>query len=126
MNEMSNMPISENKPETVLQTWRKALTKPNEQTFVEIASSPTAKASPAYLWVFIAGLIQFFLTSLVQSQMMGTYMEQFGLGSSDFASQGFGTIAVTAICGAPIAAALSTLHMPLSPACSLCLLRFLM
>lgn len=109
MNEISNMPIPESKPDTVLQTWTKALTKPNEQTFVEIASSPNAKASTAYLWVFIAGLIQFFLTSLVQSRMMGTYMQQMGVGSGDFASQGFATIAVTAICGAPIAAAFSTL-----------------
>ena len=109
MNEISNAPLPESRPETVLQTWTKALTKPNEQTFVEIASSPKAKATTAYLWVFVAGLIQFFLTSLVQSQMLGTYMEQLGVGSGDFASQGFASIALTAICGAPIAAALSTL-----------------
>lgn len=109
MNEISNAPVPESRPETVLQTWGKALTKPNEQTFVEIASSPNAKATTAYLWVFVAGLIQFFLVSLVQSQMMGTYLEQLGMETGDLGSRTFASIAVTAICGAPIAAAVSTL-----------------
>jgi hypothetical protein len=109
MNEIPNAPISESRPETVLQTWGKALTKPSEQTFIEIASSPNAKASTAYLWVFVASLIQFFLVSLVQSRMMGTYMEQFGVGTGDLANQGFMSVVVGAICGAPVAAAVSTL-----------------
>lgn len=109
MNEISNAPVPESRPETVLQTWGKALTKPNEQTFVEIASSPNAKATTAYLWVFVAGLIQFFLVSLVQSQVMGTYLEQLGMETGDLGSRTFASIAVTAICGAPIAAAVSTL-----------------
>lgn len=109
MNEISNAPVPESRPETVLQTWGKALTKPNEKTFVEIASSPNAKATTAYLWVFVAGLIQFFLASLVQSQLMGTYLDQLGIESGNFARQGLMSVVVTAICGAPIAAAVSTL-----------------
>ena len=109
MNEMSNMPIPESRPETVFQTWGKALTKPNEQTFVEIASSPNAKATTAYMWMFVAALVQFFLTSLVQSRMMGTYMQQLGLENSNFGGQGIMSVIITAICGAPIAAAVSTL-----------------
>lgn len=109
MNEMSNVPIPESRPETVFQTWGKALTKPNEQTFVEIASSPNAKATTAYIWVFIASLVQFFLVSLVQSQMMGTYMQQLGLEAGDLGGQGVMSVVITAICGAPIAAAVSTL-----------------
>lgn len=109
MNEISNVPLPESRPETILQTWTKALTKPNEQTFVEIASSPNAKASTAYIWMFVASLIQFFLASLVQGRMMSTYMEQLGINAGNFENGGFMPVAITAICGAPIAAALSTL-----------------
>ena len=109
MDEISNVPLPEGRPESVLQTWTKALTKPNEQTFVEIASSPNAKATTAYIWVFVASLIQFFLASLVQSQMMGTYMDQLGIESGNFGNGGFMSVALTAICGSPIMAALSTL-----------------
>ena len=109
MNEISNVPLPESRPETVLQTWTKALTKPNEQTFVEIASSPNAKATTAYLWVFVAGVVQFFLTSLVQSQVINTQLEQLGVSTGDVGTPTFMSIAITAICGAPIAAAVSTL-----------------
>lgn len=109
MNEISNVPIPESRTETVLQTWTKALTKPNEQTFIDIASSPNAKATTAYIWMFVASLIQFFLASLVQSRMMSTYMEQLGVSTGDLGNQGFMSVVITAICGAPIAAAVSTL-----------------
>jgi hypothetical protein len=108
MTDMPNEPMSENKPNGVLQIWIKALTKPNEQTFVEIASSPNAKASTAYLWVFVASLIQMFLITLVQSRLMGNYMQQFGLGNS-FGNRGIASVLFSVICGAPIAAALTTL-----------------
>lgn len=113
MNEISNAPLPESAPETILQTWTKALTKPNEQTFVDIASSPKANANTAYIWVFVASLIQLFLTSLVQSRLIGTQLEQLGLGTGDLGNQGFMTVAITAICGAPIMAALSTLFFAL-------------
>ena len=109
MNEMSNVPMPESRPETVLQIWGKALTKPNEQTFVEIASSPNAKATTAYIWMFVAGLIQFFLTSLVQSRVISNQLEQLGMNAGNFGNQGIMSTAITAICGAPIAAAVSTL-----------------
>ena len=108
MNDMSNAPISESRPTSAMQTWMNALTKPNEQTFVDIASSPNAKASTAYLWVFVASLIQIFLTALVQSRFLGTYMQQFGLENTA-ATRGIGSILISAICGAPIGAIITTL-----------------
>lgn len=108
MNDMSNAPIPESRANTILQTWRNALTRPNEQTFVDIASSPNAKASTAYLWVFVASLIQIFLTALVQSRFLGTYMNQFGLGN-EVGNRGIASILVSAICGAPIGAIITTL-----------------
>lgn len=110
MNDMPDAPISESRPESVLQTWTKALTKPNEQTFADIAASPNARASTAYLWVFIGSLVQVFLTALVQNRMLGTYMQQLGLGDTfSNQAQGIGSILIGAICGAPIAAAVTTL-----------------
>ncbi len=110
MNDMSNAPIPESRPEGVLQIWMKALTKPNEQTFADLASSPNAKASTAYMWVFVAGLIQLFLVALVQNRIAGSYMQQFGLGDDfSFGNRGVGAILLGAICGAPIGAAVSTL-----------------
>lgn len=108
MNDMSNAPIPESRPTSVMQTWMNALTKPSEQTFVDIASSPNAKASTAYLWVFVASLIQIFLTALVQSRFLGTYLNQFGIQDSA-ATRGIGSILISAICGAPIGAAIGTL-----------------
>ena len=108
MNDMSDAPAPVSGPTPVMQTWMKALTKPSEQTFVEIASSPNAKASTAYLWVFVASLIQSFLVALVQSRLVGTYMEQYGVGGN-FGNGGIATTLIGAICGAPLLAALTTL-----------------
>lgn len=114
MNEMSNVPMPESRPNTVLQIWGKALTKPNEQTFIEIASSPNARASTGYVWVFIASLIQIFLTALVQSRTLGPLMEQYGLDALGNQPQGIGSILISAICGAPIGAAFTTLLFAIS------------
>lgn len=108
MNDMSNEPITVDRPTSVLQIWGKALTKPSEQTFVELASSPNATATTAYVWVFVGFLIQYFLISLVQSSLIGTYMNQAGLGTG-FGTRSIASILIFAVCGAPIMAALSTL-----------------
>jgi hypothetical protein len=115
MNDMPSAPIPETGPSSALQVWQKALTKPNEQTFAEIASSPYAKASTAYLWVFIASLIQIFLAALVQNQTLATYANQYGYGDV-FANRGFGATMVGAICAAPLGAAVSTLFFALGVA----------
>jgi hypothetical protein len=102
---MDNMPVApmpETRPDSVVQVWQKALTRPSEQTFAEISSSPSAKASTAYIWVFVASLIQIFLS-------------QYGYGDL-FANRGLGATLVTAICGAPIGAAISTLFFALGVA----------
>lgn len=108
MNDMSNEPITVDRPTSVLQIWGKALTKPSEQTFVELASSPNATATTAYVWVFVGFLIQYFLISLVQSSLIGTYMNEAGLGTG-FGTRSIASILIFAVCGAPIMAALSTL-----------------
>lgn len=109
MNEDMNAPMS---PEPAgfsswLSTWMDAVTKPNEQTYINIASSPNAKLTTAFLWVFIGSLINVFIASLVQGAIMGQMMQNFDL--EGFSSGGTGISIISAICGAPIGALVSVL-----------------
>lgn len=85
--------------------WMTAVTKPNEQTFIDMANSGNAKATTAYIWVFIGSLVSFFLASLVQGAAVRQLMQQYG-GSSSLGG-GIGTRLITAVCGAPIIAVIS-------------------
>ncbi len=114
MNDMSNTPVMPASPKPFFQVWMDALTKPNESTFAALASSPGAKASTAYLWMFVGYLIQFFLTSLVQGVVMRRMLEQYGNGGQ-FAN-GFGGGLITVICGAPIIAVIATLFFAIGTA----------
>lgn len=106
MDEQFNEPVS---PEPAgvagwFDVWMKAVTKPNEQTYVDLASSSTGKTTTAFLWIFIGSLVSFFFASLVQGAVMRQLFQQFGM---DAAPRSFGTSLITAICGAPIAAVVS-------------------
>lgn len=107
MNEDMNTPMSPGGPTSIFQTWVNALTKPSEQTFADIAASPNAKSTNAFLWVFVGSLVNFFLVSLVPNRLTNQFMSQFGINSG--VSTSFGSTLVTAICGAPIMAILSVI-----------------
>jgi hypothetical protein len=110
MNEQSNAPLPSlpGVPTSVYQTWMNALTKPNEQTYAQMAASPNAKSTTAFLWVFLGSLVSSFLASLVQGPIMRQMMEQYG-GNAQFPFGGAdaGGTLIRAICGAPIAAVIS-------------------
>jgi hypothetical protein len=109
MNELPSEPVPEARPDSVFQIWTRALTKPSEQTYAALASSPRATATTAYLWMFIASLIQLFLATLVQRQMINN-LEMYGFDVSQFGPRsGVGAILVGLFCVAPVLAALSTL-----------------
>ncbi|MEP7136887.1 MAG: YIP1 family protein [Chloroflexota bacterium] len=107
MDEQSNapMPSAPSGMAGWFSVWMAAVTKPNEQTFANMANSGDAKATTAYIWVFISSLVSFFFASLVQGAAMKQIMQQYGNGQ--FGGGGIGTRFVTAICGAPIAAVIS-------------------
>lgn len=108
MNEQSNAPMSV-EPAGVagwFSTWMKVVTQPNEQTFVNLANSSNAKATTAYLWVFIGSLVTFFFASLVQGAMMANILQSAGV-EGDAISTGLGSGFLTALCGAPVAAVIS-------------------
>jgi len=94
----SNTPVMESKPGPAgwVQTWIKAVTKPNEQTFIDISESPDAKIQTALIWAAIAGLISGVVIG------MGFALQQLIQGGN--ISDKVVTIAV-AICGFPIAMA---------------------
>ena len=65
----SNMPVMESKPGVAgwFSVWMKAVTKPSEQTFVEIIQNPDATTKTAMLWVFIAGTISGIFQAFLQA-----------------------------------------------------------
>lgn len=102
MNEPANTPMLP-PPSGVsgwISVWRDALTRPSDQTFARIARSPGAKATTAFLWVFLGSLVSSFLVSLVQGRLMNQMMQNSDLGVQPLPGGGL----TTAICGAPIAA----------------------
>jgi len=110
MNDQMNAPMSSmpsgSGPVPFYQVWINALTKPNEQTYADIANSPNAKASTAYMWVFGGSLISAFLSLLVQGALLRSQLSGVGGGKL---SSGFLGIAITLICGTPIVAIIGTL-----------------
>jgi hypothetical protein len=104
MNEPTNAPMLP-PPSGVsewISVWRDALTKPSEQTFSRIALSPNAKITTALLWVFLGSLVNFFLASLVQGQIMQQLMQNMDFGAQGFPPPAAGGGLISAICGAPI------------------------
>lgn len=104
----SNMPMSAGTPTPFYQTWVTALTKPNEQTYAQIASSPNAKATTAYLWVFLSSIVSSLFALIVQGATIRAQLAQSGVGG-DQLGNGIAGVAVTLLCGAPLIAALGTL-----------------
>ncbi len=110
MNEQTNLP---NPPPPALpppsgisewfSVWRDAVTKPNEQTFANMAQSPNAKLTTAILWVFLGALISSFLTSLAPNAFFTRMMQNYNVDTSRLGG-GVGAFLIRVICGAPIAA----------------------
>lgn len=98
----SNTPVMESKPGPAgwLEVWIKAITKPSEQTFIEISESPDAKTQTALIWAAIAGIISGIAISVsfvLQSFLVG-----------DGSSNDVGVIALF-VCGFPIGLAVINL-----------------
>jgi hypothetical protein len=120
----SNMPVMESKPGVAgwFQVWMTAVTKPNEQTFVDLTESPNATSKTAFIWVFIAGTISAVFQAILQAiysatgtapQMPIPGLEQYtqNLGSGDAGS--IAIALVTSICLSPVAGGVSVLFFAL-------------
>jgi hypothetical protein len=115
----SNSPMTNAAPGVSgwLPVWIKAVTKPNEQTFVEIASSPEASSKTAFLWVFIAGTLAGLISGLMQVVLLVAGIQSQGFGQfSGAASRGIGTSLGIAVCGAPVAGLFSVIGLAIGVA----------
>ncbi len=68
----SNSPIMDSKPGPAgwLPVWIKAVSQPNEQTFVDITEHPDMSSRTAYIWVFIAGTISGIIQAIATTVRM--------------------------------------------------------
>ena len=98
-----------NEPLSWYQVWINAITKPNEENFRNLLAQPNAKASTAYLWIFISYMITFVVIAIVQVTVgLPNMAKQFSeLGMGEFPVGNVGSSLLGLICGAPFAAALS-------------------
>lgn len=104
MTESSNTPIFDSTPaapEPFYKVWLKAVTKPNEQTYAEIANSSGASPTKAYLWLAISYIFTFFVSMLVFSFTSSSQYGDFG--------EALGGSVIVLICGAPIGAVIGLL-----------------
>jgi hypothetical protein len=114
-DQLSNAPVTPAGPASIFQTWINALTKPNEQTFVDIAASPNAKATTAYLWMFISSIITYFFTFIIRGAAIRDRLSASGFGT-DRVGNGIVGIVIALICVVPILAAIGTLFFAIGVA----------
>jgi hypothetical protein len=89
-------------------TWVEALTKPREDTYVAIGSSPRARAMTGYIWVFLTSIVASVVTAVAQGAAIQEQLESSGV-ALDQVGGSVGGIAATVLCAAPIAAIVGTL-----------------
>lgn len=65
----SNAPIMEPKSGMAgwFSIWMKAISKPSEQTYIDITESPEASTRTAYIWVFVVGTVAALISVLLQT-----------------------------------------------------------
>ena len=114
-NELSNAPMMPVGAPSIFQIWINALTKPNEMTYRDIAASPNAKATTAYLWVFISLFVTYVFTFLVEGSTLRDRLTQSGV-STDRLGGGVVGVVVALICVAPILAVIGTLFFAIGVA----------
>lgn len=107
MNESFNHPVPDNSQHTsepFYQIWIKAVTRPNERTYAEIANSPGANPAKAYLWIALSWLSSYILV------MLGLAVGNTSSFNFDF-EESLASLLCTAPITAPMSAALFALHV---------------
>ena len=104
-------PVFSNAPMPWHQVWIAAITKPNEQNFRNLAALPNAKASTAYLWIFLSYMITFSVIAVAQAMIgfpsMAEQFSEFGIESLPVADISGSLIGL--LCITPFAAGFSIL-----------------
>jgi len=117
MSEIPDLPAA-TLPEPFYKTWIKALTRPNEQNFAELAQSPGASPNKAYLWIFLTNIVNMVVAFALQGVTMRQWQNILPPEASQYlGTQGAGGMGFLGVlCGAPVAAAFSVLFFALSVA----------
>jgi hypothetical protein len=89
------------------QTWIDALSKPSETTYAAMAASPKAKATTAYLWVFVTSIVASLATLIIQGAAVRSQLARSGVGTEQLGG-GAGAVALTLLCGTPIISVVGT------------------
>lgn len=127
MSEFDNTPVtpSSSKPSGLsgwFAVWIKAVTQPNEQTFVDITEHPDMSARTAYIWIFLvgtlSGIIQAIASAIRVATGVGSQLQQIpGIGEyfpqSTGGGGGVAIALVGGICASPFAGLLSVLFFAL-------------
>ncbi len=110
MNDPMNAPMSPQPSvsSSFFDVWMNALTKPNEQTYAEIATSPGASPGKAYLWIFLAALVNIFISFLIQAIFLGSSGQM-----SDYRDMLGGSM-IALICIVPVLAGVAVLAFMIS------------
>jgi hypothetical protein len=116
MSKFENLPVMPPSagapaPAGWIPVWIKAVTQPNEQTFVDITEHPDAQPRTAYIWIFFAGTLSAVINGFVQAVTMSRTMG----GQNVFEGSTVGVV-FGVVCGAPIAGVLSVLFFALGVA----------
>lgn len=85
------------------ETWIKALTKPSVETYEQIANDPGASAGKAYIWIAVASLISFIVSTSAGGL---NFYSAFG---GEGAGAVFGSTLLILVCGGIIVPILSVL-----------------
>lgn len=130
MNELDNTPIMPSSsgapgPAGWFSIWLKAVTKPSEQTFVDITESPNANSKTAYIWVFIAGtlsgIIQAFAAAITAATGAASPLQQIPgleqyIPQSTGGGGGVGAALIGGLCASPLAGLVSVVFFALGVA----------
>ncbi len=88
---------------SILRTWLKAITRPSEKTYAAIAALPGARAGMAFVWVFLAALLEMVVYLLVLAPVQRDLQQ--ALAGTHTVLPGATTSLLAVLCGAPVAAA---------------------
>ena len=121
----SNDPASESRrgPSGWLAVWKMALTRPSEQTFMELTDRPEAVSKTAFIWVFIAGTVSGIMQALLQTIYAATGttpqfpipgLEQYMPDGGDAGSMGISL--VIGLCLTPVVGLLSVIFFAIGTA----------
>jgi len=94
--------------------WIKAVTRPNEQTFIDITEHPDALPKTAYIWIFIVGTLSTIVTGIIRVILVAAGLN--GQSGFEGAGSAVGGSLIGIICVSPFAGVLTVLFFALGVA----------